>query len=113
MAKHTKGPWKVLIEDTGGEFSGWPYIAPTDEELDCIIVHNKGFKDTYWDNLGLKESLANANLMAASPELLLALKDTMLTLAEVAKSTNTYEGLIDSPGWIRAMAAVNKAEGKK
>lgn len=97
MANHTPGPWAI------------------EGNCDEISIVNREVDDDTWDiaiTTDTHNSLNNACLISAAPDLLLALKDTMLTLAEVAKATNTYQGLIDSPGWIRAMAAVDKAEGK-
>jgi hypothetical protein len=72
MNKHTLGPWRVIIDDTGGSFTGWPSVSASDE-LDCSIVHRAGFKQEYWGDLSQREAIANAHLIAAAPDLLEAL----------------------------------------
>jgi LPXTG-motif cell wall-anchored protein len=27
MSRCTPGPWRVILDDTGGEFTGWPTVA--------------------------------------------------------------------------------------
>ena len=62
LKSHTPTPWTVRIDDTGGEFSGWPSIdAP--EELDTTVIHRAGFKQEYWGDLSLRETLANVALI--------------------------------------------------
>jgi len=77
MSKHTPGPWRFSIDDTGGEFTGWPSVDAA-EELDTTIVHRAGFHQRHWNwHPGLPETLANARLIAAAPDLLAALKGLM------------------------------------
>ena len=71
--QHTPGPWIVRLDDTGGQFTGWPSVVATDE-LDCSIVHRAGFKQEYWGDLSQCEAIANARLIAAAPDLLAELK---------------------------------------
>lgn len=98
--KHTPGPWRVVIDDDGNHLSGRPMVAAS-VELDCAIVHWDGFVQTYWRSArGDNEIHANANLIAAAPELLDAL--------ELALS---YAGYGDD--WVSsARAAIAKARGK-
>lgn len=72
----TTAPWRVLIDDTGDEFSGYPSIqAP--EELDIAIVHRAGFKQEFWGDLSQADAVAAAHLMSAAPELYWALNDLL------------------------------------
>lgn len=66
MNKTTPGPWSVILDDTGGEFTGWPSITAPDE-IDVTVVHRAGFKQTYWGDTDQKTAIANATLMAAAP----------------------------------------------
>lgn len=68
MTQHTKHPWFVTQDDTGGPFTMWPSIV-AEEEVDATIVHRAGFKQEFWGKLSLQEATANAHLMAAAPEL--------------------------------------------
>lgn len=69
-AKHTPGPWKVVIDDYG-HLAGRPAIYPADEDLDCCVIHWDGFVQQYWRSArGEKEIQANARLIAAAPKLL-------------------------------------------
>ncbi len=35
--------WRVVIDDTGGPYTGWPSIV--DDEKDCCILYTQGFWD--------------------------------------------------------------------
>lgn len=73
-AKHTPGPWRVIIDDDGNPLSGRPSVCASDE-LDCMIVHWDGFVQQYWRSArGDKEIHANARLIAAAPDMLAALE---------------------------------------
>jgi hypothetical protein len=63
--KATPGPWQNIIDDTGGEFTGWPSIeAPP--SLDAAIIHRAGFKQEYWGDWSMREANANATFIAAA-----------------------------------------------
>jgi len=67
---HTPGPWTVMIDDTGDRPIAVPSIQAA-PEYDCAIVHWDGFWQEYWQSArGTKEMMANAHLIAASPDLL-------------------------------------------
>ncbi len=68
MTQHTKHPWFVIQDDTGGPFTMWPSIV-AEEEVDATIVHRAGFKQEFWGKLAINEAMANAHLMASAPEL--------------------------------------------
>ena len=80
-AQHTPGPWRVILDDTGGPFTGWPSVSASDQ-LDCSIVHRAGFKQEYWGDLSQREAIANARLIAAAPDLLEALQHLMVAHGE-------------------------------
>ncbi len=85
--KHTPGPWSVKKTNCGhGAVTAGTYT----------LRHN-------WDGLGSQEEMdANARLIAASPELLDALK--------LALEAHDYPG---REGWAEnARAAISKAEGR-
>lgn len=75
MGKWTPGPWRIVIDDDGNPLSGRPSVAAS-EELDCAIVHWDGFVQEYWRSArGDKEIHANANLIAAAPDMAEALAE--------------------------------------
>lgn len=76
MNKPTAHPWRVIIDDTGDEYTGWPSISAP-EDVDASIVHRAGFKQEFWGDLSQRECIANAHLMASSPELRNALESVM------------------------------------
>jgi hypothetical protein len=81
MTEHTPGPWHVVIDDTGGPYSGWPEIV-AEEKLDTTIIHRAGFHHEFWDwHPGLPESLANARLISAAPDMLKALRRAQRVLS--------------------------------
>jgi hypothetical protein len=105
MSEHTPGPWVVLYSK-----KGYPY-----QICQLFIGENKGRnRVTRWASIsfpGSIEGQANANLIAAAPELLEALKKATI-LAEYA-----VEGAYYGPGAAeiiaQARAAIEKAEGKQ
>lgn len=54
--------WRVVIDDTGGPFSGWPYVV-SDIEDRCIL-HQYGFIQPYWNGPSLHEALEIAQVVA-------------------------------------------------
>jgi hypothetical protein len=81
QAKHTPGPWSLeAVKD---------YMRPHDTGIDSEIP----------------ESIANAHLIAAAPDLLAALR----VIAEDGKRN----GWIPSFHWGEARAAIAKAEGEQ
>lgn len=66
-------PWAVIVDDTGGPFSGWPFVIG-DEEFDGCIVHREGFVGEYHGDLSCKDAVRVAHLIAAAPEMYEALK---------------------------------------
>lgn len=54
--------WKVVIDDTGGPFTGWPSVC-SDEENRCVI-HRAGFKHDFWYGPSLREAKEIAGLVA-------------------------------------------------
>lgn len=59
--------WRVVLDDTGGPFSGWPSVWSDTE--DRSVLHKNGFIQEYWNNNDgagptLKEALAIAQIVA-------------------------------------------------
>lgn len=107
-AKHTPGPWRIIIDDDGNPLSGRPMVA-TAPELDCAIVHWDGFKQTFWESArGEKEMHANARLIAAAPYLLEALERCL----NFIENTEGEMGETLSCGEY-ARAAIAKAKGEE
>lgn len=72
--KFTHGPWKVFIDDTGGELTGWPISIGAANEEDKSIVRPGGHYPYEWDAaMSQTEAVANAHLIAAAPEIYKAL----------------------------------------
>ena len=82
MTQHTPGPWRVIIDDTGGPFTGWPSIVAP-EHIDASVVHRAGFKQQHWGDWSQREALANARLIAAAPDLLVELENALPALYDV------------------------------
>lgn len=102
---HTKGPWTVVIDDTGGQYSGWPSIEAS-TELDISIVHRAGFHHEFWDaHSGLSETLANARLIASAPDLLEALETATIALDNALRSAGT-----STAGYIATRKLMAKAK---
>ena len=102
MSKHTKGPWQLLPEECD-----FPYIRVRGTSLGGRFKIANVLTPVY-DGAGereAKETLANARLIAAAPELLAALQDMLC---------GPY---LDSPAVklrrAKAHAAIAKATGDK
>ena len=95
MSKHTAGPWRIQ-ESFVNNGQRWSILFRDDSKWLASVLHN--------DN---DESMANARLMAAAPDLLKALLGVQ-TLAHCGQ----LEQYIGEP-WLRAVsAAIAKAKGE-
>lgn len=75
MTGHTPGPWVSVIDDTGGQWSGWPLcVCPVGDD-DRSVVRTGGQWPYEWDAYTSQaEAVANARLIAASPDMFHALR---------------------------------------
>ena len=102
-ATHTPGPWTCTIDDEGfNVFQDDPKHPGNGDHIMCIA--------------GNPESEANARLIAAAPELLAALRDTLESL-ECHEQDCQRDGLKNAAKAARrqidaARAAIAKAEGR-
>lgn len=75
LTGHTPGPWGVIYYDAGDQdhydHNGPCPLIAAPEDQDCAIVHWDGFKQKFWSsaNGDQKQIEANADLIAAAPEL--------------------------------------------
>ena len=114
MTKHTPGPWKQI------EYGDWLYIGgddidfvqydPVDEPYN-YCVENAVCVIDHVDNL-TEQRLANARLIAATPEFLRVCKDTLVWFAKF-KITNsiTFEGAPELVADIELVVASVTKEG--
>jgi len=106
--KHTPAPWRY-IRRSDEEFSH-PSIEALDDTFSVVIL---GFRDDPNDDGGvrgrtLEEAEANAHLIASAPDLLEALKRSVVALEECADCLDSYRiGQLEA-----ARAAIAKAEGR-
>jgi hypothetical protein len=99
-AKHAPGPWEpVLVWANRG---GWPLKVGEDEDVRVSYA----IKDNNCGPIPLRVAKANAELIAAAPELLAALK-AMVELMNVGWSASPEEVAAGN----LALAAIEKAEG--
>jgi hypothetical protein len=88
--EHTPTPWRTRLD---GHFRGWTYVMNDQREGVAMITENQ-------------YTLANARLVAAAPDLLLALKDLLTVLPR-----NLYWRVdIGNELLARAETAIRKAE---
>lgn len=68
---YSKSPWRVIINDAGDEFTGWPLCIATSEENEDICATSFGGNSPYQfgDAISMREACANAALMAAAPDM--------------------------------------------
>lgn len=85
--------WRVIKDDTGGPFTGWPSVVSDLE--DRAILHRSGFVSEFWSGPSLKEAIEIAELVAAymNKEM-----EPMTTLSQIGLS----ERLGRAASWIRS-----------
>ena len=54
--------WKVVIDDTGGEFSGWPSVCS--ETQDVTALRRAGFIQEHWDGPSKRAAIQIAHVVA-------------------------------------------------
>lgn len=110
MSKHTPGPWSVIpyggIGANGEKIDGF--------DIGCDLCRD-GFhkiaklETTKWS----RDELANANLIAAAPDLLEALENLFLDYKQLADSGDAgFWKLEDRDVGKQAMAAIARAKGE-
>lgn len=55
--------WRVVIDDSGGPFSGWP-LGVCSESEDRSVLHQAGFIQEFWNGPSKKEAIEIANIVA-------------------------------------------------
>jgi len=125
---HTPGPWKILADTNQIWCADYPVAEVTrgkwGDDYPAIRLVGPSIQlkaEPYMDRIEYGEvfeetALANANLIAAAPELLAALKD-IVSWAEyfsgVTSAVGTGGGILDmKPSVDKAKQAIAKAEGK-
>ena len=88
----TPGPWKSIIDDTGGERSGWPLCIVPENGDDRSVVRTGGMWPYEWDaKVSQHEAVSTAAFIAAAnPATVLAL------LSEIAALRGERDGLIEA-----------------
>lgn len=107
---HTPGPWSVGDEDEG--FDGVAYVEVhagryMDASFRSVARIQADFINDAFQTIGLAD-WANARLIAAAPELLAALTDTMEALAMCQPQT-AHGARCQSDAMLKARAAIAKA----
>jgi len=113
-AKHTPGPWRSVIDDTGGQWSGWPLCITAENEDDKSIVRTGGQWPYEWDAAtSQREAVANARLIASAPDLLEALTALYADYKELADSGDAgFWQLENRDVGKQALAAIARATGE-
>lgn len=110
-ATYTTGPWYVGAQNDGLFIIDQPpRPAPADHPADIPGVTIIGVVyDNVFDDAGASQGTANARLIAAAPDLVEALKDTLRILDAVRLSAGLGKGQVERMD--RARAALSKALG--
>lgn len=91
---HTPGPWRSVIDDTGGQWSGWPLCIVPENDDDKSVVRTGGQWPYEWDAAtNQREAVANARLIAAAPDLLEACRLAVGPLGSTGP-TPAYEAVL-------------------
>lgn len=112
MSKYTPGPWNIFVGPADLGIYACDQTEDTEHVPQIATVHDKGFSEA--------TATANANVLAAAPEMLEALKDLM----ELINSGYLIRNIDDDgkPDWAlrqvkpvmmlnKAAAAIAKADG--
>lgn len=107
MSKHTPGPWSALTPDQFGRQVQADWVVAGGDAYICV--------GPQWDDEYRDESLANAHLIAAAPELLALARRVMADhRAQLpSESRDLYGGGCGCPQCEHARAAIAKATGAK
>lgn len=105
-SKHTPGPWRVREMVRHGQLHGY-FVAANDVNGFAYDAEILG-EDEYRDGLG--RWAADANLIAAAPELLEALIDAGLQITYLHEKLGSDTGT-GNASLARIRAAIAKAEG--
>ncbi len=54
--------WKVIIDDTGGPYTGWPSVCSESE--DRCILHRAGFIQEFWGGPSQREAIEISKIVA-------------------------------------------------
>ena len=112
MSKHTPGPWSV------------PHFADENSTCACSYVYSdsqRGFGAIATVQFGgehesYETAKANANLIAAAPDLLDALEKVLamgITFHSAIEENIDYDGIVDFEAWGKeARAAIAKSRGE-
>ena len=110
---HTKGPWEV-DEGTNKE----PGMRKRLVDDNCpIIYHHTGTSKFGYiaivnDGNGKPEKLANAHLIAAAPDMLVALTDAHHVILTMARPKNAEQSITYAGTSYRVSEAIRKARGE-
>ena len=109
----------MVIDDTGGQWAGWPLVIVSVVDDDKSIVRTGGLWPYKWDaGTSQQEAVANARLIAAAPDLAEALADVQDKAAALVRAVlegDKREMLIAADalnvGHPKRYAALAKARG--
>ena len=94
---YTPGPWKEFVDDSGGQWSGWPLSVEATAETDKTVVRTGGQWPYEWDaKTSQHEACANAALLALAPDLAAALRQTLARNAELEAALRPFAAVADA-----------------
>lgn len=111
QAGHTPGPWKIRNHSRVGIKGVW---IESSDMVDGVVVGTSGVAviPEYW-LANEDDKSANANLIAAAPDLLATLHNCLSRLQMDLKYVSTQTGREEIEAYmVEARAAIAKAEGR-
>ena len=107
----TEGPWEAFIDDSGGQWTGWPLSIDAPAIADKTVVRTGGQWPYEWDaKTSQDEACQNARLIAAAPDLARALldaraeNDRLRADAQAAVALVLEQAVMDLPKAVGAAA---------
>ena len=91
----TEGPWEAFIDDSGGQWTGWPLSIEASAIADKTVVRTGGQWPYEWDaKTSQDEACQNARLIAAAPDLARALLDARAENDRLKKDAQAAVALV-------------------
>jgi len=107
MSNHTPGPWRV---SHGKACGGGEYLNVIVPPIGPAMPPRAKFFEMPYGNTATETDLANANLIAAAPDMLEALEGILNSFHESVKTTASLD---EFPALKAVQAAINKAKGNQ
>ena len=109
MSEHTPGPWKVQKYRNRPSSPWLTYVVGESEQVAHVLPTGDGIGGERW---GEETCEANAQLIAAAPDLLESLRAMLEAIDTMDNLDEVVGDLIPKRAYLRAWDAVERASGR-